>query len=483
MIRIELSDLSFQYDVHALVQAFFPGEELSFRTGENEDADAPLIRITRDESGIVCLGSHFPAGEMREHRALTGETRLEIKNAIKQALYDLLCRCCNTRLPWGSLTGIRPCKIPMKMLSEGRTGEEIASFTRDTYRTSDEKIDLACRIARLEERIIKSTHGKDGFSLYIAIPFCPTTCLYCSFTSYPIGKYKDRVDEYLDALGREMDVVAEAFSGRKPDTVYIGGGTPTTLEPAQMQRLDGMLRERFDFSGVMEYTMESGRPDSLTPEKLKTMRKLGIGRISVNPQTMHDETLTLIGRRHSVAQSIRAFEMAREAGFTNINMDIILGLPGEDERMLSETLAGIEALSPDALTVHSMAIKRAAGMHEYLLSHPEIKSVNTPEMIGMTLQSAERMGMRPYYLYRQKNMTGNFENVGYAKEGKYGIYNVLIMEEVQPVAAIGAGSISKVILEDGRIERCDTVKDITLYLSDVEGTIRKKRKFYSEMKE
>ncbi len=481
MIRIQLFDPSFQYDVHSLIRAFFPEEELSFQP--EETGEGALIRIGRDEDGIIVRGSFPEDGERTVRQVLSDDARLEIKNGIKQTLYSLLCEYTGRQLPWGSLTGIRPCKIPMKMLSEGRSDEEIASYMRDTYRASDEKIRLATGIAKLEERILSSTHRQDGFSLYIAIPFCPTTCLYCSFTSYPIGKYKDRVDEYLLALEREMDVVADAFAGRPLDTVYIGGGTPTTLEPAQMERLNAALRKRFDFSGVMEYTMESGRPDSLTQDKLAMMKKIGIGRISVNPQTMHDETLSLIGRRHSVQQSIEAFEMARSAGFTNINMDIILGLPGEDERMLQGTLEKIEALSPDSLTVHSMAIKRAAGMHEYLLAHPGIKSVNTPEMIRMTSQSAKRMGMEPYYLYRQKNMTGNFENVGYAKEGKYGIYNVLIMEEVQPVAAIGAGSISKVLFKDGRIERCDTVKDITLYLSGIDQTVIKKKKFYSETKE
>ncbi|MBQ7581886.1 MAG: coproporphyrinogen dehydrogenase HemZ, partial [Lachnospiraceae bacterium] len=360
----------------------------------------------------------------------------------------------------------------------GAEDEAVRDFMRKTYYVSDERINLALDIAKREKRILSGLHLTDGFSLYIGIPFCPTTCMYCSFTSYPIAKYAKLVDRYLQALDAELALAGEVFRGKILDTIYIGGGTPTTLEPDQMHRLKEMISAHFDLSYLAEFTMEAGRPDSITEEKLSAMRDIGIDRISVNPQTMHDETLAVIGRRHTVQQAKDAFHLAREAGFSNINMDIILGLPGEDAGMVKGTLEQIEALGPDSLTVHSMAIKRAAAMHDYLSAHPEKQSVNTPEMMGLCAEYADQMDMHPYYLYRQKNMAGNFENVGYAKDGKYGLYNILIMEEVQSIAAVGAGTISKSVMRADRIERCDTIKDVSLYLDSIDEMIEKKRAFY-----
>ena len=404
--------------------------------------------------------------------------RKDVKAGLKRMLYDLLCEATGQELPWGTLTGIRPTKLAMSALLQGRSEEETVSMMQEDYLVSRPKAELSYRIAKLEKDLLTGLHTKDGFSLYVGIPFCPTTCMYCSFPSNPIKKFEGKVDTYLSLLEQEMEQVSEVFAGRILDTVYIGGGTPTTLTPSQMHRLNEALRRYFDFDTVLEYTMEAGRPDSITKEKLAAMREIGIGRLSVNPQTMHEETLKVIGRRHTVAQTVEAFHMARDAGFSNINTDLILGLPGEDERMVAETFEKIKELSPDSLTVHSMAIKRAAAMHDFLEKHPELESKNTPEMMESAMRCAAKMGMQPYYLYRQKNMAGNFENVGYAKEGKYGLYNILIMEEVQSVAAIGAGVISKTVHEDGLIERCANVKDVSLYFSAFDQVIQKKRLFY-----
>jgi oxygen-independent coproporphyrinogen-3 oxidase len=241
----------------------------------------------------------------------------------------------------------------------------------------------------------------------------------------------------------------------------------------------GYLRELFDLSGLYELTVEAGRPDSITAEKLKALKEAGVTRISINPQTMNDVTLKLIGRRHSVDDIKRAFITARDEGFSNINTDIILGLPGEDLSHVSHTMEELKKLSPESITVHSMAIKRAAGMAEYLKEHPEIKSTNTPDMLKCADEAAKDLGMLPYYLYRQKNMAGNFENVGYALPGHYGIYNILIMEEIQSIVACGAGTVSKRVHEDGLIERCDNVKDIDLYISRFDEMCDRKRKLFS----
>lgn len=533
MINVYLEDQSFSYDVHSLVKAFYPGEDVSIAEydracpiaadfsgfavryeprdpgdrdpGDRDPGDGAVVSPSDPGDGAVV---NVVCSALEDGRTLASETahisdlgRTEVKSVMKQALYRLLSAYTNQKLPWGTLTGIRPTKIPMKMIMEGKNDDEIKLYLDNTYYVSDGKIKLATEIAHLEKNIIESTHGVEGFSLYVGIPFCPTTCMYCSFTSYPIVKFKDMVDTYLDTLEKELCEVGKLNTGRYLDSVYIGGGTPTTLEPEQIERLNGMIRKYFDFANVKEYTMEAGRPDSLTIEKLAAMKKCGIGRISVNPQTMHDETLKIIGRRHSVADTIRAFNMAREAGFDNINMDIILGLPGEDAKMVSETLDEIAKLGPDSLTVHSMAIKRAAGMHQFLMEHEEIKSINTPEMMDMAVAAAKAQGLNPYYLYRQKNMAGNLENVGFAREGKYGLYNILIMEEIQSIVACGAGTVTKrvysehsrmypgdvavgnvypgdVAVGNGRIERCDNVKDVSLYIAKIDEMIERKRQLF-----
>ncbi|MBR4168600.1 MAG: coproporphyrinogen dehydrogenase HemZ [Lachnospiraceae bacterium] len=483
MICVQLFDLSFQYDVHSLIKAFHQTEDVSVAPiGRTEE---PFTGYRIDDAGGKLQCAYYEDAQLirKTDAPLFDTDRTGLKNLLKRTLYGLLSAQSGRELPWGTLTGIRPVKIPMKMLSDGRPDEEIRAHMKQTYLVSDAKTDLALGIAKRERSILSTLHTSDGFSLYIGIPFCPTTCMYCSFTSYPIGKYAHLTDAYLNALDAELKLVSEVYGDRILDTVYIGGGTPTTLEPEQMLLLHEMLDRYFDLDSVLEFTMEAGRPDSITAKKLATMYETGINRISVNPQTMHDETLSVIGRRHTTGQTVDAFHMAREAGFSNINMDIILGLPGEDICMVAETLEKIACLAPDALTVHSMAIKRAAAMHDYLSAHPEMQSINTPEMMDLCTEYADKMEMYPYYLYRQKNMAGNFENVGYARDGKYGLYNILIMEEVQSIAAVGAGTISKAVLADGRIERCDTVKDVTLYLSSIDQVIGKKRDFYTRMKQ
>ena len=251
-------------------------------------------------------------------------------------------------LPWGTLTGIRPTKIPMAMLEEGKTNREIAEYMRETYLTSPEKTALGISIANRERKILQHIDYQDGYSLYVGIPFCPSICLYCSFSSSPIGLWKDRVEDYLQALGKEICFGAEAYRDKKMDTLYIGGGTPTTLSPEQLDWLLGELEQRFDLSSLKEFTVEAGRPDSITREKLQVIRKHPVTRISINPQTMNQKTLDLIGRKHTVEDTKEAFFLARELGFDNINMDLIVGLPGEGEEEVRHTLKEVTALAPDS---------------------------------------------------------------------------------------------------------------------------------------
>ena len=469
-MRIYISDLSFSYDLHSLTKAFFQSEDVEVKEWGSEISNIVEAFYYRVET---------PDGEVREVRVENcGEDRPQFKNKIKREVYIILSELTGKKLPWGTLTGIRPTKLPMAMILDKKSDDEISTFLKDTYLVTDEKIELSTNIAKKEVGILESLHGDRGYSIYIGIPFCPTTCLYCSFTSNAIAKWRDRVDEYINCLKKEIDYVSEQFADKVIDTVYVGGGTPTTLLPYQIDELMSYVREKLDLSSCREITVEAGRPDSITEDKLATLLRNGVTRISVNPQTMNDETLKLIGRAHSVDEFREAFFLARKY-FDNINTDLILGLPGEDEAKVKYTFDEIAKLSPDSVTIHSMAIKRAAHMDEYLKAHPEIKSEITDGMLKLQADCMQLLGMEPYYLYRQKNMTGNYENTGYSRPGKEGIYNILIMEEVQTIVALGAGTVTKRVYGDGRIERCDNVKDVGLYISKIDEMIERKRRLFN----
>ena len=475
MIKIYTNREQYQYDLHALFKAFYPEQEVRVYglcgQGEREDGEARAVLIF-DDSKIEAV---FDIDGEKEYTNIYKNDTCVTKNEHKLSVYHDLCDYTGHTLPWGNLTGIRPTKLSMGMLAEGKDDDAIIAQMKEEHAVSDEKARLSLDIAKREKRILDKIHYEDGYSLYIGIPFCPTTCLYCSFTSYPIAQWKKRVNDYLDALFREIDFVAQVYQDKVLDTVYIGGGTPTTLEADALDRLLSRMRERFDFQHVTEFTVEAGRADSITRDKLDVLKKHGVTRISVNPQTMKDETLKIIGRQHTVAQVREAFALARAAGFDNINMDIILGLPGELEADVQNTVDEIARLNPDSLTVHSLAIKRASKLSQWIEENGIASLNNTDATMEIAQKGADALGMKPFYLYRQKNMSGNFENVGYAREGKYGIYNILIMEEVQTIVACGAGSISKRVYPDGRIERCENVKDVAQYIERIGEMIERKR--------
>jgi oxygen-independent coproporphyrinogen-3 oxidase len=493
VVNIEL----YRYEIHSLLKAFYPQETVKVFVGEPDAGrypDPAFLRVQFEENRIKMqiTGEGGPVSDEKGAGETVSLTRSveapegavfnvkgpECKTAAKHLLYETLSEYTGTVLPWGELIGIRPTKIAMTRLREGDTPDEAAAYMEREHYVSTEKAVLAAEIAQREREILSGIHYENGFSLYVGIPFCPTTCLYCSFTSYPLTSWKNRVDEYLDALEREMEASAPLMQGKILDTLYIGGGTPTTLEPAQSRRLIGMIGQYFDLGRLQEFTVEAGRPDSITAEKLSVLKECGVERISVNPQTMLDRTLKLIGRQHSAQQTIDAFTLAREAGFDNINMDIILGLPGETPADVQYTIDVIGSLKPDDLTVHSLAIKRASRLHKWIEKNGFTSINNTDESMQIAAKGAADMGMKPYYLYRQKNMSGNFENVGYAREGKAGIYNILIMEEKQSILALGAGSISKCVFPGGRIERCDDAKEVEIYMSNIDEMIERKRKLF-----
>ena len=498
MIAVKCSIDNFLYDVHSLVKAFYPGEDVKvFVDGEKDlvSDNGPQIEVIYNENNseirileLEDADTTESSGEqpkMKEVLHLISyeesyDNRAEYKNCLKQVIYKALSQYLNKELPWGTLTGIRPTKIAVSLIEDCKSDEEVAKHYKEVYLASKEKTNLAIEIAHRELGILSKINSEDGYSLYIGIPFCPTTCLYCSFTSFPRALYAKQIDEYIGCLKKEIDYVAENFKGKVLDSVYIGGGTPTTLTAEELHELITYLKSKLNWSTVKEFTVEAGRADSITRDKLQTMYDLGVTRISVNPQTFKQDTLDLIGRRHTVEQVLEAYALAREIGFDNINMDLIAGLPGETIDDVRNTLEKCKELNPDSLTVHSLAVKRASKLGAWIEEHGIERINNTDEIMQMCASYAKEMQVNPYYMYRQKNMSGNLENVGYAKEGKEGIYNMLIMEEVQTIVAIGAGVVSKRVFGDGRIERCDNVKDVALYISKIEEMIDRKRQLFAD---
>lgn len=470
MIYIKISDMDFYDDAVVLIKSFYPRTEVMQYQEQAEQ--------TRTAQDIV-IEPEVPEKD--------GCSKKELHEAFKCTLYTKLSAQLNKTLPWGYLTGVRPSKIAYTLLEKGADREQILEEFTKKHLVSEKKAQLALQVAQTEKSILEKMDYKNGYSLYIGIPFCPTTCLYCSFTSYSLAAYQSKVQPYLEALLKEMKYVSEAMRGRRLDTVYFGGGTPTTLSAGQLDMLLTELERQFDLSACRELTVEAGRPDSITYEKLCVLKAHHVDRISINPQTMNQQTLDLIGRRHTVEQIEEAFALAGKAGLDNINMDMILGLPGENKEMVQHTLEKIKALAPESLTVHSLAIKRAAALNIWREKYLDLQMDNSDEIVSMAADYAHQMGHQPYYMYRQKNMAGNFENVGYSKPGLECIYNILIMEEKQTIIAMGAGASTKIVFQNeteggqaGRIERIENVKDVTNYIQRIDEMIERKRKFFSE---
>ena len=495
MILLEFNDAEQENDSRVMLKAFFPEAKIVTSIPENADEAPELfvqVRVIRQELAgsdnadcdrLIRIYFHRDStdrwDEYEDEAQQMASGKKEARNVFKRMMYDMLKKLTGRELPWGTLTGVRPTKIVYTLLEEGKNDREIKDYLKKEYYVSEKKGDLAIKVASNEKRLLEKIDYNNGYSLYAGIPFCPTTCLYCSFTSYPLAVWKDRVDTYVDAMLKELEFTSRLMKDKKLDTFYMGGGTPTTLEPEQLDRVLSFFEEHFDTTGLKEYTIEAGRPDSITRDKLLIMKKHGVDRISINPQTMNDDTLKLIGRHHTVEQIKEAFTLARECGFDNINMDLIIGLPGETREHIERTMREVALLAPDSLTVHSLAIKRAARLNIFWEKYKDYAMVNTDDIINMTADCAATMGMEPYYLYRQKNMAGNFENVGYSKPGREGIYNILIMEEKQTIMAVGAGASTKVVFpEENRIERVENVKDVTTYIENIDEMIDRKRRFF-----
>lgn len=402
-----------------------------------------------------------------------------VKEALKKAVYDTLVAYTGKEMPWGILTGIRPTKLVHEALKAGWDDETIDAYLAEAYKVSPRKRVLMREVAKHELSVLEKNKPNE-MSIYIGIPFCPTRCIYCSFTAYALAPMKDKVEPYLEALFKEISFVAAAKKDQPIRSLYIGGGTPTSLNEDQLERLLAHVEQAFDLSMIEEYTVEAGRPDTITAEKLQIMKAHGVGRISINPQSMNQKTLDAIGRGHSVEDIKAVFATARKLGHDNINMDMILGLPGEEVEDVAHTLQELRKLNPENITVHTMAIKRASKLREALDEQEEHIHLAAGEKIEKMLQLCEeemaQMGLQPYYMYRQKNMLGNFENVGYARPGTEGIYNIEIMEEAESIIALGAGGITKMVYQEGqRIDRIPNVKSLKDYIERIDEMIERKR--------
>lgn len=394
----------------------------------------------------------------------------------KTSLYRAFSDYFGKRLPWGSLTGIRPTRLAVRLQNSGVKYKDIASELQTEYYVSKSKAELTAEILRVQNSIITdrtaliSPQISDLVNLYVHIPFCPTRCAYCSFVSEGVEKKNWLLLPYIDALIKEISYTKELIEkqGKRIFSVYVGGGTPTVLSPELLRKVSAAA-----YSGDVEYTCEAGRPDTIDNEKLSVLNECGVNRISINPQTLHDATLKRIGRAHTSEQFFRAYQKAAKFGFVK-NVDLIAGLTGESPDDFIYTLDNIVALAPENVTVHTLCVKRGSSDSQNEIS----KNSYAQEMVDYSVRTLKKSGYVPYYLYRQKQMTANLENIGWCKSGFMCVNNISVMEETIPVYACGAGAISKIIAEDGKIQRLANPKDVLLYLDQFYDRMKKKEAFY-----
>ncbi len=534
MISVTTKLTKYELDIRAIINLFYQNERILvnkdlkkkaraesevhnnyYRKNKVYEQPDKWIEISQKDKDIlvklrVLADDGVGAIVTYEGKATLSEEKLEneilyareIKNKIKLCLYSLLSEITGIKSEWGTLTGVRPSKLIFMLKKEGLSDEECIKRLQADYLCSENKARLILDIANLEYIKVKDLIDQDNYSLYIGIPFCPTTCLYCSFTSYAVAGNEYRVEKYLQALFKDIEETAKMMAGKKLVSVYVGGGTPTALNEEQLDELltkvkteFNIRREKSDESTFgdgrlkkceLEFTVEAGRPDSITKEKLKVIKKHGVNRISINPQIMNDEVLKLIGRRHSVSDIIEKYNMARNEGFVNINMDVIMGLPGQNLDIATDTIAKLIKLEPEEITVHTLSLKKNSALTKAIDDFEKMMDNDTGRMVNNSREMLTCEGYVPYYLYRQKNITDNMENVGYSKEGFESIYNILMMEEMQTIVACGAGTITKrvdnprLFLEGEadrlpRITRYDSLKNLDEYIERIDDVINKKR--------
>lgn len=441
-----------KYYVQTLCLIFFPGSTFGANEERGEDIPEVTVHVYPDGSDLitayVSIRLNDRVCEATESISASAPVAIATGEAIAvgRAMFAAGKELLGHIPPWGILTGIRPAKVAGNLLKSGNGILKTKRIMRDEYFLNPQKAALAVAVASNEMKLLKK-QPSDAASLYISVPFCPSRCAYCSFVSYTTPRLLSMIDEYIDALLFELDETFETIRklGMQIQTIYIGGGTPTTLSAAQLERIFKKLHENLDVASLAEFTLEAGRPDTITEEKLAVAKRYGVTRISVNPQTLNDDVLQDIGRRHTVADFYNAFEIAKNSGIRDINVDLIAGLPSDDFKNFSETVDKIIELAPTNITVHTFCVKKAA---DVLKNNSEIYSINATDAIKGVSYSQLKMkyaGYKPYYMYRQKNTVSNLENVGFSLEGHEGLYNIFMMEEIHTIFAVGAGAVTKLV--------------------------------------
>jgi len=482
-MTVYLKGHNYKYEMENIVRMFFPLQRFEYRLDElpqeSQESEDSLVILA--ENGVperltVTLREGETVIEKTASFTLDDSEANHRERELGKLLYRVLEQHTGVSPEWGIITGVRPVKLFEQKMEEGFSEEETKQYFLNQWYVSPQKADLSLMVARSQKGILESNHTND-FSLYLSIPYCPTRCSYCSFVSQAVSSKKviETIPEYLEYLVKEIYFTADIAkeNGLNLKTVYIGGGTPTTLSADQLRILLSAVTKAFPETAGLEFTVEAGRPDTITKEKLLALKEFGVGRISINPQTFSDEVLAAIGRKHSAAETVAAFELAREVEFDSINMDLIAGLPKDTPESFCRTLEQALSLSPENLTVHTLTVKRSSALYE------QVKAINeTYSVLQMTKDAQRELlnhGYLPYYLYRQKNTVGNLENVGYSKPGHFCGYNVYIMEEVQTILALGAGAVTKLVGKDGSIHRIYNYKYPAEYISGFENILDRKR--------
>jgi len=476
-MKLCLEGHDYKYAVEQIFLMFFPSEKPRYEDTPPEDGDYSLISL-ESAGGIYTAKTRISLGgsitEAASHTSPDSSDTLkfhrEIQKCIKQSYYTAAKSATGIEAPWGAVTGIRPVKIPVKLIGDGLNEGEAEKVLIEEYFVSPKKAALAIETARMSIKAKKSLE-KNDISLYVGIPFCPTRCAYCSFVSSSVSKSLGLIEPYLEALYLEIGAAARLVeeTGLRIVSVYIGGGTPTTLSATQLGALLEKLAAEFDLSSVREFTVEAGRADTIDEDKLRAIKTGGAGRISINPQSMDDSVLCAIGRKHTSAAVEKAFETARKIGFDAINADLIAGLPTDTPRGFRESLERLLKLKPENITVHTLALKKGSKLTEggFLPSEEDVS-----EMLDTSGKLLRGEGYRPYYLYRQKFTAGNFENLGWCTEGTESLYNICIMEELHTIISLGGGAVTKLVAPKcGRIERIFNAKYPYEYIDGIKKEI------------
>ena len=461
---------SFKYEIEATLKLFFNTARYSFSNDRNDAVgnDYVIAEVNGDTiSAEVKLGSEAPV----KSELITDESQ-DKEHEMCRLIYHILSEKTGITPPWGLMTGIRPVKKVIELIRQELPKEKIFSSLRDKYEVTDKKLQLAYDTA-VNQLPILDRIDSSAVSLYVSIPFCPTRCSYCSFVSHSMDSAIKLMPEYISALCRELEIIGRIVreTDTKIDTIYFGGGTPTSVSAQELRTIMEAVEKNFDLDKVREYSVEAGRPDTITEEKLRVIKELGAERISVNPQTLNDDVLKVIGRKHTGADAVKAFELARKIGFKNINTDLIAGLPTESADSLRNTLDKMIELDPESITVHTLTIKRSANLFESGSAYIDNPAA---EMVDYSIPALMSHGYLPYYMYRQKNTVDNLENVGYAKNGFESYYNIFIMDETQTILGAGCAASTKLVYPDGKIQRIHNYKFPYEYIRSFDKLMDKK---------